>query len=251
MKRWHRGAVLAILLLVPVRGHAVDSSTAELSANLRGLLVQFLPNPLFEDMKHWGGQKDVANGITWRGKGLMVHPEAQYKAKNHGFWWKVCVTSPNSDNSLVVQIRDRLQPEPGRLTFSAFIALNTDVEYERQVWDEGTRLYSGSVRARLRVLLTLQCEATARLEPNAKGLPDMVFRLRVVKSDCRADDLVVEHIAGVGGTAARLLGETARASVRQLHPSLERKLLDKANAAILKGGDTKEVRVSLSKIFGK
>ena len=193
----------------------------------------------------------MANGITWRGKGILVHPETQYKEKNHGSWWRVRVTTPGDSESLLLQLRDLQQPEPGRLTFTAFLSLNTNVDYERQVWDEGTRLYSGSIRARMRVALTLQCEATARLEPKEKGLPDMVFRLRVVKSDLRYDRLVVEHVPGLGGSAAKLLGEAVQASVKHWHPALERHLLDKANAAILKGGDTKEVHVALSKLFAK
>ncbi len=250
MRRLHRWTVV-MLLLLPVTGRAADPLTDELSSRLRGLVIQFLPNPLLEDTKHWGGQKEVADGVTWHGKGLEVHPEVRYKLKNHGKWWKVRVTSPGNGDSLVLQLRDLQQPESGRMTFTAFIALDTEVDYERQVWEDGVRLHSGSVRARLHVELTLQCEATARLEPKEKGLPEMVFRLHVVKSDCHYDDLVVEHIIGLGGEAAKLIGNAARASVKHWHPSLERKLLDKANAAILKAGDTKEVHVSLTKVFKK
>ena len=87
----------------------------------------------------------------------------------------------------------------------------------------------------MRIALMLQCEATARLEPKAKGLPDMVFRLRVVKSDLRYDGLVVEHVPGLGGSAAKLLGDAAQASVKHWHPSLERHLLDKANSLVIEG----------------
>jgi hypothetical protein len=250
MTRFRRGVVLAVLLCLPARGRADDASVKALSGHLRTLVLKFLPDPLYEDTKHWGGQKDVANGITWRGKGLKVHPEVQYKAKNHGTWWKVRVTTPDRGDSLMLDLSEIQQPESGRLTFTAFFALNTDVDYERQIWDEGLRLYSGSVRARMRVMLTLRCEATARLEAKEKVPPDMVFRLRVVSSDVRYDDLVFAHVPGLGGEAAKVIGEAARASVKLWHPSLERKLLEKANAAVLKGGDTKEVRVSLSKLLG-
>ena len=87
------------------------------------------------------------------------------------------------------------------------------------------------------------------MEPKENGLPDLVFRLRVVKSEVAYDDLVVEHVPGLGGDAAKLLGEAVRASIKHWHPGLERKLLEKANHAILKGGDSKEVRVSLSKLW--
>jgi hypothetical protein len=62
---------------------------------------------------------------------------------------------------------------------------------------------------------------------------------------------VVEHIAGLGGEAAKLLGDAARGSIKQWRPSMEHELLAKANVAIVKAGDTKEVRVSLSKLLGK
>jgi hypothetical protein len=242
-------------MLLPVsRGRAEPLSPAEvsaMSANLRGMVVQFLPDPLYHNEKHWGGQKQIANGITWRGKGLDVHPEVQHKSVNHGTWWRVRVTTPNRGESLALELRDWQAPEPGRITFTAAIALDTEFDYERQVWEEGIRLWSGSVRGRTRALLTLYCEATTRTEPLPKGLPDVVFRLRVVKSECGYNSLRIDHINGVGGEVAKLYGEAAKGAVQVWHPALERKLLEKANAAIIKAGDTKEVRISLGKILGK
>jgi hypothetical protein len=137
------------------------------------------------------------------------------------------------------------------MTFTAFISFDTHVEFDRQVWHSGRRTYSGSIRARLRVRLTLRCEATAQLDPGGGLLPDAVFRLRVLQAESGYDNFVVEHILGVGGEAAKLLGDAARGSVKQWRPSMEKDLLAKANAALVKAGDTKEVRVSLTKLFGK
>ena len=77
------------------------------------------------------------------------------------------------------------------------------------------------------------------------------FRLRVTRAEVGFDNLVVEHVAGVGGDAAQVLGDAARACLHQWRPSLEKRLLDKAAAAIVKAGDTREVRLSLSKLMGK
>ena len=38
-------------------------------------------------------------------------------------------------------------------------------------------------------------------------MPNIIFRLRVTKADVTYDNLVVEHLNGVGGSAARLMGE--------------------------------------------
>jgi hypothetical protein len=100
------------------------------------------------------------------------------------------------------------------------------------------------------VKLTLHCEAITKVVPGGALLPDAVFRLRVLHSDFRYDNLVVEHTAGVGGEAAKLLGEALHGGLRRLKPSLERSLLARANAAVVKAGDTQEVRLSLSNLLG-
>lgn len=209
-------------------------STDALAGSLRGFLAKSLPDPLYEDSRHWGRQKRGALG----------------KVHNDGRWWKVRVNAVNPADSLVVDLRDLQRPEPGRTTFTLFLSFDAHVDFDRQTWRGGLRLYSGSTRARLRVKLTLHCEAIAKVVPGGALLPDAVFRLRVLHSDFRYDNLVVEHTAGVGGEAAKLLGEALHGGLRRLKPSLERSLLARANAAVVKAGDTQEVRLSLSNLLG-
>jgi hypothetical protein len=235
------GSVLAAL-----GGGSVDA----LAGTLRGFLIKALPAPLYEDTRHWGLQTPVSE-MKWRGKGLRARRETVQVLKNDGKWWKVRVTAERLADTLVFDLRDLRQPEPGRMTFTAFVSFDTHVNFDRQKWRTGTRTYSGSIRARLRIKLTLHCEATAHLDAGGGLLPDAVFRLRVLQSQSDYDNFVVEHIAGVGGEAAKLLGDAARRSVQKWRPSMEHELLAKADAAIVKAGDTKEVRVSLSKLWSK
>jgi hypothetical protein len=225
------------------------SSAPALAGNLRSFLLEALPDPLFEDAKQWGTQAPVRR-LKWRGQGLGVHPEVQEVLENDGSWWKVRVTAISPRDSLVVDLRDVQHPEPGRMTFTAFVALDAHVDYDRQKWRSGKRLYSGSTRARMRLKLEMRCEVTGRLD--TKGLlPEAVVRLRVVDSRAGYENFVVEHIPGLGGEAAKVLGNAAHASLQQWHPSLERQLIARANAAILKAGDSKEVRVGLASLLGK
>ncbi|HTU92342.1 MAG TPA: hypothetical protein VMF69_19830 [Gemmataceae bacterium] len=233
-------------ILATLGGGSVDA----LAGALRGFVVKALPSPLYEDTRHWNLQKSVSE-VKWRGKGIHVHPEKIEVMKNDGRWWKVRATADRLPDTLVFDLRDAHVVEPGRMTFTAFVSFDTNIECDRQVWHLGHRTYSGSIRARLRVKLTLRCEATAQLDGNGGLLPDAVFRLRVLQAESGYDNLVVEHIAGVGGEAAKLLGDAAHRSIQQWRPSMERELLAKANTAIVKAGDTKEVRVSLSKLLGK
>jgi hypothetical protein len=244
-------------LLFPAAAHAQeppvldDSSIKALAEMLRGALLQFLPSPLYEASPGWGQTKEVAVGVKWQGKGLSVHPEVSRAPRNHGVWRKVKVTALDPQESLAFELRSVRQAEPLKLTFTAELALNVRAEAERQKWEAGVRISSSSLQARVRLHLTLDCVAEARIEATDAVLPDMIFRLRVVRADLQYDNLVVEHVAGIGGTGARLLGEAVRGGIHRFHPSLERGLLARADAAIVRAGDTREVRVSLGKLLQK
>jgi hypothetical protein len=206
----------------------------DLAGRLREFVLTGLPQPLFEDHRKWGLQKKGPLG----------------KMRNDGRWWRVTVTGRDLRDTLLLDVRDVATPRPGTTAFTLHLVFDAGVLLERQTWVGGARLYSGSTRARLRLRLTLGCEAVTRLEKNGSWLPDAVIRLRVVRSDFRYDNLVVEHTAGLSGEAAKLLGDAFVGGLRRWKPSLERRLVEKANAAVVKAADTKEVRVSLLGLMG-
>ena len=72
--------------------------------------------------------------------------------------------------------------------------------------------------------------------------------MRVTRADAGYDNLVVEHINGIGGSAARLMGEALRGGLKQFKPSIERDLLARVDAAIVRAADTREVRIGLSRL---
>lgn len=217
----------------------------QLSQALRGTLIEFMPRTLHESSPGWGDTKRVPRGVKWTGQGFKVRPELRYAEKNDGTWRKLRVTAENLPQTLVFEIRKLERPEPGRLVFDAFLAFDVRVDYQQQNWEDGLKLYDGSAVVRFRVLLAVKCEATTRVESAGRLLPDVMLRLRVLSADLRYDNFKLEHVAGLGGDAAELLGDTARWTVRHVKPSLERDLLAKANAAIVKAGQRKEVRLGL------
>jgi hypothetical protein len=221
-----------------------------LAGTFRALLVEHAPRVLYEASPGWGKTVPVARGLRWTGK-HPLRPDLTYKDKNDGTWRHVRVGADNLADTLIFDIRHVRNPQPGRLTFDVYVSFDAHVDFDQEKWDAGVRLYSGSARARLRVKLLLGCEAVTRLEPSGGLLPDATIRLRVTRADLRYDNLVVEHVAGVGGEAAKVLGDAVKGSLREWHPALERDLLTRANAAIVKAGDTKEVRLSLANLFDK
>jgi hypothetical protein len=225
--------------------HSLDA----LSGNLRGYLLDNLPTPLVEGNQGWGHTECVKSGLQWKGRGFNLRPVWQISQQNHGPWRKVKVSALDLPHTLVVDLGHLQLPDPGRLTFHAFLSFDARLEYDYQHWSKGRKLLDDNILARMRLKLDLDCEATTRLEPGGGLLPEAVFRLRVTQADLRYDNFVTEHLAGVGGEAARLLGQGLRTGLRQWHPSLERDLLARAEAAIVKAGDTREVRLNLAGLF--
>jgi len=240
-------AMVVFLALTP----GGDDPLKGMAGALRSLLVDALPDPLYEASPGWGNTRPVANGVKWRGQGLRARPEVVKVPRNDGVWRKVKVRANNLKDTLVFDVRDSKNPDKGRTTFTVFLSFDARVEYEQQNWDKGVRLYAGGVKARMRVKLTLSCEATTRLEKNGTFVPDTVFRLRVTQSDLKYDNLVVEHLGGVGGGAAKLLGDAAHAAVTRWRPSVERNLVRRVNAAIVRAGDTREIRIGLGNLLKK
>lgn len=249
--------VLSVALLTALAGPASAAppakadppSATELAAVMRSLLTSALPSPLVAKDYNWGHQTEVWNGITWSGDGILKKPHKQKKFKNDGVWRRVRIEAFNPDKNLTLHVKNVQQPEKGKLTYDVLITLQTRITFEQQVWARGTRLYSGETRARCRPILALKCESTSRVEKSGGVLPDVIFRMRVLDAKLAYDEFRVDHTAGVGGDMAKVMGDALHDTIKALVPNLEKDMMDKAQKAIVKAGDTKEVRLGLGKLL--
>lgn len=246
-----RSAALAVSLILatPFYGRSTPPESHEadrLAVLLRGLLLANLPSPLVEAPRNWGHQREVIVGLKWSGP----KPSPQKSFRNDGHWQRVRLEAVNPATSLALGVNKYANPEPGKVTFDALIGLDTRLTYEQQVWKSGVRLYSGETRARCRAALRLSCEVTNRMEKRAGSvLPDVVLRVRVTEAEVFYTDLVCEHTLGMGGDAAKIIGEAIHNLLNAVKPSVERDMLARANAAIVKAADTKEVRVEFDRLL--
>jgi len=235
-----------------VRGNAPPSSplgnnSEELSALLRSFIADNLPDTLFEREVNWGNQRKVA---ALRFDGLR--PTIRHPLKNDGVWQKIRFTTHNLNNTLHFNLGNWQHVNTETMRFNASIAFDAKVHYEQQSWESGVRLLSTSARVRMRVMLRLLCEVTTRTDSSSDALlPDLVIRLRVVRSNLDYDDVVFEHVAGMGGTGARWTGELVHGAIQKFRPSLEENLKDRANASIVRAADTREVRLGFGSLFKK
>jgi hypothetical protein len=232
-----------------LRAQEPPVSTAELSESLLGLLRANMPAPLFDKGYNWGKQREVIVGVKWKREGLLLKPETIKKLHNDGVWRKIRVEADAPDKLLQLSLTDLKQIEEGKVTFQINVVQPVHIHFEQQVWESGIRLYSGSTRARCKVGAILKCEMLSKVEfKNGLFLPEISFRTRVTEAKLGYDDLVVEHTLGIGGDGAKLIGEAVIETIRQAKPSLEEELLLKGNKAIVKAGDTKEIKLGLSKL---
>jgi hypothetical protein len=249
-------AALLMTLLVPLpciaggkptlpTGLPIPLPTDELAGSIRGHLVRHLPVPLTEKSHNWGHMEYVTRGVKWHG----LKPERNRSHQFDGTWRKMVVVAEKPEDTLVIDIRDLSAIEPGKLAFHLFGSMDVKIFADQQNWNNGRRLYAGSIHARARVKVLLRVEVASRLEKGAGFLPDAVFSIRVTHAHLSYDQMKVEHIGGVGGELARLLGDGIHDLVNQWKPELERDLLQRGNEAIIKAGTMKDIRISLSKLM--
>jgi hypothetical protein len=237
-------AFLSILLVCPLALFAQtpaqkDEPLDQLAKALKPLLIDALPATLYEKTDNWDHQVLVPVGVKWRG----IRPQVTKSPRNHGEWKKLIISTQDLPRTLDLKIYALKSVDAEKQTFKVFLTLQMGVYYDQQNWESGARLWSGSVRARAQIKLDMDCENTLRVEFDKNGLPDFILRMRVTGAKLHYDKLVVEHINGIGGDAAKLIGEAAHRCMNQWRPSIERDLLGKANAAIVKAADTRELRV--------
>lgn len=244
-------ALLLSAGVAPAADPAPPADTRLLSQSLRDLLLLHLPDPIVSSDHGWGRQKEVVVGVKWHREGkLRARAEPQKAWRNDGHWQRVTVRGIDPARTLALGVGEVTHPEPGKAVFDAMLGLDVRLTYEQQLWKSGARLYAGETRARCRAALKLKCELTGRLEPRPGSLlPDAVFRVRVTEAELYYTGLVCEHTLGLDGKAAEEIGEAVHKVLTKVKPSLERDLVAKANAAVVKAADTKEVRVEFGKLL--
>lgn len=235
----------------PVPTAVADGTAQSLSDQFQKLLLANLPDPLVQSNHHWGEQKEVAIGVRWEKKGVIRYrPEVMKDVKNDGHWERVTVTAVDPEKKLKLMVANPRAPEAGKTLLDAVVQTDVRLKYEQQRWAMGKRFYSGETRATCTAAVTMVVELTSRNEyPTGSVLPTLVLRVRVTEAKLTYWDLECEHTLGMGGDAAKVLGKAVHEVMKKVKPDMEEGLLEKANAAVVKAADTKEVKVELGNLL--
>lgn len=229
---------------------ATDRAEADaLAAVLRELLQKNLPDPLTRTSQNWDHQKAVTVVKRHR-EGLRIWTEPVQEMQNDGVWRRITVRVPDS-SKVVLAVLELTHPEENKMLATIGVqAERVDVHFEQQVWRSGLRLYGGETRGHCKGSLLVKVEVTTKTELK-KGafLPDVYLKMRATEAQLGYNDLVIDHTAGLDGDAAKALGDLAVKMIKSLKPDLERDLLEKGNAAIVKAAGTREVKTSLDMLL--
>ena len=242
------GCIVILMSVASVARGQGEPTLSDLVPLMRPHLIAAIDGKTYEHAKSWGRTAMAPHALRWHG----LRPEIQKTPQNDGHWRKVRVSPRELKNNLDFRVSNLQSLGEDKQSFQIVVGFLATVEYEHQLWESGLRLYSGSTRARMRIDLTMDVENTMRMEPSKSGsfVPDIVVRLKATKAKLKTRDLVVEHTAGVGGSAARLIGEAIEGIIHEFRPDLETRLQDRAAAALVKAADTREVRIGLGSLLG-
>jgi hypothetical protein len=172
--------------------------------------------------------------------------------KNDGTWRRTEIRIPEKDR-ISLAVTELTHPEPGKMSVTVgAVAERVELHFEQQIWKSGLRLYSGETRAHCRGALVLKAEVNTKSEVKAGSfLPEFKLKLHVTSAELFYEKLIVDHTAGLGGEAAKAVGDLTIQIVKAVKPHLERDLLEKADAAIVKAANSQELTLTLDKLMAK
>ena len=223
---------------------------AAISKLMRDMTLQHMPDPLVKANDGWGKQKEFVVGKVMLRNPNKFGPEVPRELFNDGLWRRFTVTARDPADTLGIGITELVRPEADKMLVTINVAMDINFRMEQQLWVRGRQLYSGETRGHCTGAVQLKAVVTHKSEfkPGAL-LPDIALKVTTTEAKLFYDKIVIDHTAGLDGDDAKKVGDLVVDLVKSVKPELEKELLEKANAAIVKAAGTKEVKLQLDKLM--
>lgn len=233
----------------------VPQPTAEeavaLAKTIRGLMLTKLPDPLVKANDGWGKQKELVQGAIMLRNPKKFGPEAPRQLVNDGLWRRITVTARKPADTLAVGIPELVRPTADTANLTLDVEMEIDFRVEHQFWKRDLQIYSGETRGHCKAAVQLKAEIVTKTEKvPGSFFPNVTLTIKVTDAKLFYDKLVIDHTAGLDGEDAKSAGDFVLDLVKSVKPDLEKQLLEKANAAIMKSVGSKEIKVELDKLLG-
>jgi hypothetical protein len=224
-----------------------DPKEAEAVAKmLRDLVQKNLPDPLTKGSEKWGHQETLM--VRYR-EGFLKWSAPVEEKRNDGLWRRFDVRIPDP-KGIKLEVTELTHPEPERTDITITSTCErVDIHFEHQLWRNGRRLYAGETRAHCKAGIVLKAEVVTKTEfKKGELIPEVTIKFKATEAKLSYENVVVEKTAGIDGPAAALLGDLVLKTIKAVTPDLEKDLLEKANAAIVKAAGEREFKVTLGKV---
>lgn len=227
-----------------------QAEIASLSKALHKLALANLPDPLVKSDNGWGKQKEFVAGAVMLRNTKKFGPDAPRVLVNDGLWRRITVTARDPGETLGVAIGELVRSDASTAHLVLDAHMDIDFRVEHQLWKRGHQLYSGETRGHCKAGVRLKAEVVSTTTKVAGSFfPEVVLTVKATDAKLFYDKLIIDHTAGLDGEDAKKAGEFVLDLVKGVKPDLEKQLLDKANAGIVKAASSKEIKVPLDKLF--
>lgn len=222
---------------------------AAISKLLRDMALEKMPDPLLQAHDGWGQQKEFAVGRILLRNPQRV-PEWPRELFNDGLWRRFTISPRAPEKTFALGITDLVKPAPDTMHLTINVAMDINFKMEQQLWKRGLRLYSGETRGHCQGAVQLKVRVVSKTVPKPGSFfPDVLLTITTHDAKIFYDKIVIDHTAGLDGQPAQAIGDLVIDLIKTIKPDLERQLLEKGNAAIVKAAGTKEVKVELNKLM--
>jgi hypothetical protein len=222
---------------------------AAITKLMRDMALKHMPNPLVKANHGWGKQKEFAVGKVMLRNPNKVGPELPREMFNDGMWRRFTVTAREPAETLGIGISELVRPAEDTMFVTINVAMDINFRMEQQLWRRGLQLYSGETRGHCKGGVQLKAQVVHKVDFKAGLLlPEITLKITTTEAKLFYDKLVIDHTAGLDGEDAKAMGDLVIDLVKAMKPDLEKELLEKGNAAILKAAGTKEIKLQLDKL---
>lgn len=223
---------------------------AGIAKMMREMALQKMPDPLLKANDGWGKQKEFVVGRVMLRDPKKFGPEAPRELVNEGLWRRFTITARDPDKTFAVGFSELVRPAADTLNVTLNVAMDINFRMEQQLWLRGRQLYSGETRGHCTSAVQLKAVVVHKTEFKPGSLlPEIALKITTTDAKLFYDGLTIDHTAGLDGEDAKKVGDLVIDLVKAVKPDLERQLLEKGNAAIVKAAGTKEIKLELDKLM--
>src|SRR5262249_54934736 len=157
----------------------------------------------------------------------------------------------DAGETVAIGIPELTRPAEDKMLVTVNVAMDINFRVEHQLWVRGRQIYSGETRGHCKGAVQLKATVLHKTEFKPGSLlPEVALKITTTDAKLFYDKLVIDHTPGLDGEDAKKVGDFVIDTIKNVMPDLEKQLLERGNAAIVKAAGTKEIKLQLDKLIG-